>query len=71
MTPERAEYILSNGLPFGELRMAFVPKSSVGPGVVHPDGITEEEDQYIKAIWRTMPGSSTYYSALCEIAGRP
>lgn len=70
MTPERARYILANTLMGGTLRFAFVLHGNRGLDNVttFADGITPEEDAAIRAVWRTLPGSSSYYSAVCEIA---
>lgn len=68
MTRERAEYIRKNTRMGGDLRFAFKQAFNVSTFEPDPDGITKEEDDYIKAVWSTMPGSSTYGHALDRIA---
>ena len=66
MTKERARYILENKLIGGLLRFSFARLPGGGP--IHADGITRAEDAAIRRVWQTMPGSASYYSAVCEIA---
>jgi hypothetical protein len=66
MTPERAKYVLAN-TSYGSLPMAF-PRSYQPSGVIHKDGITAEEDQDIRALWKTMPGHTCYNDAVVRIA---
>jgi hypothetical protein len=69
MTQERARYIIKNSLPFGGLRYAFKPQSHHGQ--LYADGMTAAEYEAVRALWMTMPGSSSFYTALCEIARQP
>lgn len=68
MTKERAEFILSNRLRGGDFPMAFV-EAYRGPWAqVYEYGITKAEDRYVRQVWSTQPGSTTYYDALARIA---
>lgn len=68
MTPERAAYILAHPIYDG-LRYAFVGKHGASHAqFTHPDGITEQECEYIMACWRKLPGTASFYSTICEIA---
>lgn len=66
MTPERARFIHSRQ-SYGSLPMAFRRRPDDSHRV-DPEGITREEDASIRALWRTMPGSSCYMDALLRIA---
>lgn len=66
MTPERAQYVYSRR-SYGSLPMAF-RRRDTDTHSVDPDGITREEDASIRALWRTMPGSTCYMDALLRIA---
>lgn len=68
MNRERAQYILNNKKPFGELKYAFRFGFESSRAPVYQDGITEEEHAFIKSIWETMPGYTSYMDALCRIA---
>lgn len=68
MTQERAKYILANTLFGGAFKHAFRPKSAMITATVYPDGITIEEDQYIRLLWDKMPGNTCYYDAVVRIA---
>lgn len=68
MTPERARYILENKLIGGDLRHAFRQPGDSPTRRLDPDGITPEEHAAIMAHWRTLPGSASYFSAVCGIA---
>jgi len=68
MTQKRAIYILANGVIGGDFRYAFPRDYAFRGGIVHPDGITREEDAHIRRVWETMPGSSSYFDAVCHIA---
>lgn len=68
MTPERADYLLCNGVIGGDLRMAFRRACDSSTSIIHPDGITPDEDKAIKAVWETMPGWTSYWDALLRIA---
>lgn len=67
MTRERAQYILDNPV-YGDFRYAFRRKCDHRSKILHVDGITEQEDREIKAVWRSMSGSSCYYDAVQQIA---
>lgn len=67
MDQERTRYILDNPV-FGDFRYAFQRKCNCAPRTIYEDGITEEEDLEIKKVWRSMPGNTTYYDAVCRIA---
>jgi hypothetical protein len=66
MTPERAQYVYSR-CRLGSLPMAF-RRRDTDTNSIDPDGITREEDASIRALWRTMPGSTCYADALLRIA---
>jgi hypothetical protein len=66
MTSERATYLIQSRLPGGDLRYAFrMPSYS---GRLYDDGMTRSEYEAVRALWITMPGSASFYSALCEVA---
>jgi hypothetical protein len=79
MTKTRAKYILEhptdglgNGL-LGNFRYAFrgrygqhVDKRQ---GKTYADGLTYEEVMFVRNVWKSMPGTSTFRSALVKIAG--
>ena len=68
MTPERASEVWKKRGPFCELPFAFVQKSSIPDAPTHPDGITRDEDQFIRKHWATMKGGfACYMSAFHEI----
>jgi len=48
--------------------MAFPRKFAYKGGTIHADGITEQEDQEIRALWKTMPGDTCYHHAVRCIA---
>lgn len=64
MTAERAQYIMDNRVIGGNFRRAF---SEFG-GITHADGITREEDAFIKSVWEKMPGWTNYSMAVARIA---
>lgn len=66
MTPERARYLLDHKTLGGGLRRAF--RFPWDHGQVYADGMTRSEYEAARALWLTMPGSSCFYSAVCEIA---
>lgn len=48
--------------------MAFV-EAYRGPWAqVYEYGITKAEDRYVRQVWSTQPGYTTYYDALARIA---
>ena len=74
MTKARAKYILEhpteglgNGL-LGSFRYAFRGRYGVN-GKTYPDGLTYEEVMFVRNVWKSMPGTSTFRSALVKIAG--
>ena len=58
MTRERAQYILGNRKTDGDLK--FMPR--------YKDGITYNEDRYIRAVWIQMPGYTCYSDAIIRIS---
>ena len=66
MTPERAQYILENKLPGGDLRYAF--RMPAYTGRLYDDGMTRSEYEAVRGLWVTLPGGSSFYSTLCEVA---
>jgi hypothetical protein len=79
MTKTRAKYILEhsddglgNGL-FGGFKYAFRGRygqySDKRQGKTYPDGLTYEEVMFIRKVWKSMSGTSTFRSALVKIAG--
>lgn len=66
MTASRARHVLSR-MSWGELPFAF-SRLARGDDSVRADGITPEEHDAVMAAWKSMPGSASYYSAVCEIA---
>lgn len=67
MTPQRAQYILDHRLMGGDLRFSFHEKYW-SQYKLYPDGITETEHQAILALWKTMPGNTSYTDAVRRIA---
>lgn len=67
MTKERAQYILDNPYDRFFLRFAF-RHDYLSTGAICADGITKEEDEYIKMIWSMMDGSKSYHDAVVSIA---
>lgn len=68
MTSERAQYILANRILGGSFRYAFPRQFEPNGGTIYADGITKQEDEAIKSLWRTMPGFTCYYDAVVRIA---
>ena len=66
MTRERAKYILANKLLGGDLRYAFRRPSHHGR--LFDDGITQDEHKAVHALWLTLPGHTSFFSALCQVA---
>jgi len=66
MTRERAKYILANKLLGGDLRYAFRQPSYHGR--LYDDGITQDEHKAVHALWLTLPGHTSFFSALCQVA---
>lgn len=67
MTPERARYILANTV-YGDFKFAFRRRCCMPDSILHEDGITEDEDAAVRAVWDTLPGDTTYYFAVVLIA---
>ena len=67
MTKERAQHILEHVGPFGALRYSFY-RAYAASERLYADGITQQEDKYIKQVWDTMPGNTAYIHALQRIA---
>lgn len=67
MTKERARYILDNKVIGGDFRYAFKRDYELNGGIVHDDGITKAEDEYIRELWITR-NLATYYGVICYIA---
>lgn len=70
MIPQRAQWLLDNrvGDYCPELRYAFRGVYDQPDKVVYPNGITTEEDNYVKGCWNFMGGSTCYHDALRRIA---
>lgn len=66
MTPERAQYLISHRLIGGDLRYAFRTGSYTGR--LYDDGMTRAEHEAVLAVWAGMPGYTSFFSALCEVA---
>ena len=64
MTSERAKYILSNQ-SYGEFKKAFTDRLNK---TTYEDGITKEESEFIKKLWDTMPGNTSFSDAVRKIA---
>tara|TARA_Y100000593_G_scaffold83695_1_gene157993 strand:+ start:536 stop:787 length:252 start_codon:yes stop_codon:yes gene_type:complete len=56
----RSKY--ESALPF-----SFRRPSSGPTAIIHPQGITRQEDAHIRKVWARMSGWSTYMSAFHEI----
>lgn len=68
MTPERANELI-NLSAFGEFPYAFTPYGSVNDQYpIKANGITRQEDEHIKEVWKTMPGYTCYADAVNRIA---
>jgi hypothetical protein len=65
MTRERAKHILNTKILGGGLRYAFPSKFRTE---VYADGMTKEEHDAVHDLWMTMPGTASFFSAVCEIA---
>lgn len=75
MTPERARYILGHVRPGGDFPFAFRRRCDSSTALLFEDGITAEEDAYVKRVWERLPGWLTYSNVVrllaeCEIVGR-
>ena len=66
MTHDRARYILENKVIGGDLRYAF--RFPGYTGRLFDDGMTRAEYEAVRALWITLPGGSSFYSTLCEVA---
>ncbi len=67
MTPKRALYILNNTQQYGGLKYSF-PENYEPGRTLYGDGITPEENTYIKKVWGDMDGNTCYHDALRRIA---
>jgi hypothetical protein len=70
MTASRAQQLLLMS-SYGSLKYAFIGKRSidgVGHALYDINGISEIEDQYIRTVWDSMPGTSSYHDALVKIS---
>ena len=68
MTPERAKFILNNPKIGGDYRFAFRRKCDSATAIIHADGITEDEDKFIRDAWMTLPGHTCYADVVARIA---
>lgn len=68
MTQERAAYIVKNKLPFGSFKYSFKGPRGSFNAPTYTDGITPEEDGYIRSLWELLPGSYSYADVLFMIA---
>lgn len=68
MTKERAQYVLKYQNQFGGFRYAFKHEFVGEHTPLFDDGITKEEDDFIRMVWTLMPGSTSYYDAVKTIA---
>ena len=68
MTQQRAAYIVKNKLPFGSFKYSFKGPRGSFNSPTHTDGITPEEDSYIRALWELLPGSYSYADVLYMIS---
>lgn len=67
MSPERAQSLLKMA-KYGEFPYAYPRDYCFQGGIITEGGITKEEDAYIKSVWKTMPGHTTYNNAVWRIA---
>jgi hypothetical protein len=68
VTKQRAQYVLERKGRFGELIYAFRHPFLGEHTPTRVDGITEKEDEFIRAVWSLMDGSKSYYDAVVVIA---
>jgi hypothetical protein len=68
VTPERARYVLANGVgPLrSELRFAFYKAG--WNRTTYDGGITSKEDFYIMTLWQSMSDDTCYHDVLVRIA---
>lgn len=71
MTRERLNQILERRGQFGSLPFAFPREFEMNGGAIDPLGITEDEDQAIRAQWSKMSGGSCYNDALLACCQEP
>jgi len=62
LTQARAQALYEARKPFCSLPYAFAQKGSIEP-VLYENGMTEEEDAYVRKLWNTMPGNTCYMDA--------
>lgn len=67
MTPQRAHEVLNTPTDYWFLPFAFEHEFSNARKPT-PNGITKDEDVYIKMIWSLMSDDKSYYDALVQIA---
>ena len=71
MTKERAQYILAFMKMIGigaEPPFAYSP-APFKHSFIRADGITQQEDSFIRMVWAMMSQDKSYYDALVQIAG--
>lgn len=66
MTSERARQLIQGRSFGGSFRYAFHCGFSTGP--LSDDGITRDEYHFILSVWERLPGYTSFYDAVCEIA---
>jgi hypothetical protein len=64
----RAWYLIANTWDHGFLRFSFACEMNQARPIVN-DGITKEEDEFIRTIWSLMSEDKSYYDAILAIAG--
>ncbi len=64
MNKERATFLLNSAV-YGSLPYSY--KLSFQNNRIYEYGITKEEDSYIRKIWKTLAGNTTYNDALLKI----
>lgn len=70
MSPERAAFILSKS-KFGSLPYNYkVGQNNITNSNFDAEGITIEEDSYIRKLWKFLPGSFSYVDVLLSIKNK-
>jgi hypothetical protein len=64
MTQERAKHLWQNQTLGGGLRYAE-PRFG---GKAYADGMTRDEEAYVKKVWYTFPNNTSFMTALLHIA---
>jgi hypothetical protein len=70
MTKQRAQQIL-NMATYGSLKKAFLGRKgavSLSSPSYHADGITEKEDNEIRALWSKLSGNTSYADVVRKLA---